>query len=121
MGFLHIGSSGWAIQVDDRALAHLKVVILSELRRGKGVSFTFCHSVGEGSGRETFWINPGTDLRFQFFGGRAPHLNRAWLNQMAEACNSGTGLYLMEEPAEVQQHPQRQQYEQHQQAMPVTA
>lgn len=100
MGFLHIGSGGFAVELDDRALAHLKVVVLSELRKGRGVAFSHVNSVQAGSGRETFWINPTTDLRFQFQGGRAPHLNMTWLRAMAEACQAGTGLYVMDEPAE---------------------
>lgn len=60
----------------------------------------------EGRGRKTFWINPTTDLHFQFQGGRAPRLNRTWLRAMAEACHAATGLYLIEEPAE-QAEPER--------------
>ncbi|MCS5732483.1 DUF7882 family protein [Herbiconiux daphne] len=102
MGYLHIGTSGWSIQVDDRALAHLKIVILTELRKGHGIAFSCKHPADQGSGRETFWINPNTDLRFQFFGGRAPSINRCWLQQMHESCVAGTGLYIMEEPLQLQ-------------------
>ncbi|MFB2580507.1 ATP-dependent DNA ligase [Herbiconiux sp. P15] len=100
MGYLHIGTSGWAVQLDDRTLAHLKIVILSCLRKGQGISFTCTRAAEQGSGRETFWITPSTDLRFQFFGNRAPHLNRGWLQLMADSCSAGTGLYVMDEPAE---------------------
>ena len=98
MGYLHIGQNGFAAQIDDRSLAHLKVVMLSELRDGHSLSFTLAHTRDEGSGRDTFWINQSTDLRFQFHGNRSPQLNRAWLNEMAKATRAGTGLFLMEEP-----------------------
>ncbi len=102
MGFLHIGSNGFAVQIEDRALAHVKIIILSELRKGRGLAFSRVNTVEEGSGRDTFWIHPNTDLRFQFHGNRAPHLNKAWLQAMVEACQSGTGLYVMDEPRESQ-------------------
>ncbi|ARJ04351.1 hypothetical protein GCM10010988_31110 [Cnuibacter physcomitrellae] len=98
MGFLHIGQNGFAAQIDDRALAHLKVVILSELREGHSLAFTMQHTRDEGSGRDTFWINQSTDLRFQFHGNRSPQLNRAWLKELAATARAGTGLYLTEEP-----------------------
>jgi hypothetical protein len=102
MGYLHVGQTGFVTSIDDRALAHLKVVILSAMRSGQGVSLTLKHSPAEGSGRETFWIHPGTDLRFQFLGGRAPHLNHAWLRQMVDSSKANTGLYIMSEPEDQQ-------------------
>lgn len=100
MGYLHIGQNGFLSAVDDRALAHLKIVMLSALRRGDGLSLTLKRDSANGSGRETFWIHPGTDLRFQFLGGRVPHINHDWLHRMADACAGGTGLYIMDEPVE---------------------
>ncbi|MCS5732437.1 DUF7882 family protein [Herbiconiux daphne] len=100
MGYLYIGPTGFMTQIDDRALAHLKVIILTELRNGRGVALSLRHEPAEGSGRETFWVHPGTDVRFQFLGGRAPRLNHTWLRAMADSCTSGTGLYIMNEPEE---------------------
>jgi hypothetical protein len=100
MGHLHIGQNGFSIAIDDRALAHLKIVILSALRRGEGLSLTLRRDSADGSGRETFWIHPGTDLRFQFLGGRVPHINHDWLHRMADACAGPTGLFIMDEPPE---------------------
>lgn len=102
MGYLHIGQSDFLMAIDDRTLAHLKIVILSSLRAGEGISLTLKRDAGQGSGRETFWINPGTDLRFQFAGSRVPHINRVWLKQMVDACAGGTGLFIMDEPPELQ-------------------
>lgn len=100
MGYLHIGLSDFVMAIDDRTLAHLKIVILSGLRQGCGIALTLRHERSEGSGRDTFWIHPGTDLRFRFVGSRVPRLNDAWLQEMVRACKSSTGLYLMSEPAE---------------------
>jgi hypothetical protein len=101
MGYIHIGQNGYTAQIEDRALAHLKVVILSELRAGRSLAFTLSHTRDEGSGRDTFWINQSTDLRFQFRGNRSPQLNRTWLEALARSAHAGTGLHLMDEPREV--------------------
>lgn len=102
MGYLHIGHAGYATEIEDRTLAHLKVIILTELRADRPLSLTLPHPVREGSGRDTFWITPRTDLRFHFQGGRAPRLNRAWLRALAESVTADTGLYIMDEPADLQ-------------------
>lgn len=99
MGYLHIGQTGFVTAIDDRALAHLKVVVLSALRKDQRLSLTLSRGTAEGGGRETFWIHPGTDLRFSFLGGRPPRLNPSWLRIMVASCQADTGLYIMDEPA----------------------
>ncbi len=37
-------SSGFAVQIEDRGLANLKIVILSEVRKGRGVAFRCSHA-----------------------------------------------------------------------------
>ena len=41
MGFLYYGTNSYAVEMDDRPLAHLKVAMLSLLRAGKCMAFTF--------------------------------------------------------------------------------
>lgn len=101
MGLIHYGRADFAIDIDDRTLAHLKVVILTLLRSGQGVAFTFNHRMNEGYGRETIWISPSTDLRFQFFGSRVPQLNRKWIEEMLRSATGSTGLIVTEEPVDV--------------------
>jgi hypothetical protein len=98
MGYLHYGSRDHAVPIEDRTLAHLKVVILSELREGRSIAYSFRRPPSEGSGRETLWLHPAAELRFQFLGNRAPSLNRDWLKAMWKTCQTPTGLYVMEEP-----------------------
>jgi hypothetical protein len=98
MGFLHYGQSDFSINIEDRTLAHVKVVILTLLRDGHSVAFTFAHPMSDGSGRETIWITPTSELRFQFLGSRPPHLNRAWIADMLRAASGQSGLHVTEEP-----------------------
>ena len=70
MGFMYYGSQSHELEIDDRPLAHLKIALLSLLRAGHSVAFSTSRPAGQGSGRETLWISPATDLRFRFVDGR---------------------------------------------------
>ncbi|WP_331782632.1 DUF7882 family protein [Subtercola sp. YIM 133946] len=95
MGFLYYGNEAYPVEIDDRPLAHLKIALLSLLRAGKSVAFSFERATDAGSGRETLWINPTTDLRFRFNGNRPPLTNKPWVKAMITAAQSPTGLRLI--------------------------
>ena len=101
MGFLYYGNNGYAVEINDRPLAHLKIVLLSLLRAGRSVAFCFDTPNDADSGRETLWISPSTEIRFRFNGSRAPHINEQWLKLIIETADASTGLLLMAEPAEI--------------------
>ncbi|MDH6182595.1 hypothetical protein M2152_002777 [Microbacteriaceae bacterium SG_E_30_P1] len=98
MGYLYYGTTAYAVQIDDRPLAHLKVAILSLMRAGESTAFSFVRPADIGSGRETLWISPTTDLRFLFHGSRPPRINQPWVKQIIESAHQPTGLMLMPEP-----------------------
>ncbi len=95
MARFRYGPGEW-VELDDRILAHLQVVMLSKLRRSE--SFAFNWQEPDGSGRITIWIHPTADLRFQYSGSRAPELNRAWLEELSVLANSSSGLHVVPEP-----------------------
>ncbi|KRA24889.1 hypothetical protein ASD65_10965 [Microbacterium sp. Root61] len=97
MGYLYYGNDSYAVEIDDRPLAHLKIAILSLLRAGKSVAFTFDRSAAAGSGRETLWISPSTDIRFRFNGSRVPRINEPWLRSIIATAGTPTGLRLIAE------------------------
>jgi hypothetical protein len=97
MGTLRYGEARVGVPIDDRALAHLKVVIIAKLRRDE--SFAFSWQLPEGQGRATAWLHPAIPLMFEFDGSRAPALNKDWLEELAVAANSNTGLSLTPEPS----------------------
>ncbi|MGW9114559.1 DUF7882 family protein [Microbacterium sp. NPDC055683] len=89
---------GDAIDLDDRTLAHLRIIVMNKLRRSE--PFMFDASPGEGMGRRSFWVHPAVPLQFQFHGGRSPRLNRAWLDDLMKAASGPTGLTITPEPPE---------------------
>jgi hypothetical protein len=100
VGTLYYGDSRFPIPVEDRALAHLKIVIVNKLRRGESFTFSWVKSRSEGHGRSTVWLSPQLALHFEFEGSKAPALNRRWLDELSLVASSGTGLIVVDEPSE---------------------
>ena len=97
MGALIYGTNA-PIPVDDRALAHLQLVIYSKLRAQESFSFNWKDEPGVGDGRGSFWISPGVAITFKYSGSRDPSVNREWLRLLRDAANQPTGLRLLPEP-----------------------
>ncbi|MFE7846763.1 ATP-dependent DNA ligase [Microbacterium sp. NPDC057407] len=106
MGRFVYDSSGNSVEIEDRTLAHIRLVMMNKLRRGE--SFMFEVEVGDGSGRRSFWIHPSVPLVFHFFGGRQPQINRLWVEELIQEASGPRGLTITPEPAEPQAPPHGQ-------------
>ncbi|MEF2977951.1 DUF7882 family protein [Subtercola sp. YIM 133946] len=95
MATLYYGANGTEIDFDDRALAHLKVVIVAKLRRDEKFTLSWENE----SGRSTIWLHPAIELRFGFDERERPPLNRLWIDQLMATANSGDGMRVIPEPA----------------------
>lgn len=100
MGIIYYGDARHPVPVEDRALAHIKVVIVSKLRRGESCTFSWA---SEGDHRETIWLSPYIPLHFVFDSVERPPLNREWLELLAQAAATPGGLFEVPEPAETNQ------------------
>lgn len=100
MGTIFYGDSATPIEIEDRALAHLKVVIATKLRRGESFTLSWRHPEGEEPGRSTVWLHPSIPLRFVFDDPEPPTLSRAWMEELANSANSSGGIMLVAEPAD---------------------
>ena len=98
MGRLIYGAAGDSVEIDDRTLAHLRVVVMNKLRRSEG--FMFDVEIGDGSGRRSLWINSSVAIQFHFFGSRQPRINRVWIEEMMQNASGPNGLTLGPEPDE---------------------
>lgn len=97
MGRFIYDNTSNAVDINDRTLAHLRVVVMNKLRRGE--SFMFDVEVGDGSGRRSFWLSPSVPLQFHFFGSRQPRINRVWIEEMMQLASGPNGLSIPAEPA----------------------
>lgn len=95
MGSLHYGSE--RLELDDRTLAHVQLVIVSKLRKNESFLLSWSVAPGRGSGRYSLWIDTGFPIMFRFEGSRVIRLNRAWLDAMMEHSYTVAGLELMPE------------------------
>ncbi|QIS38471.1 DUF7882 family protein [Clavibacter capsici] len=87
------------IDIDDRPLAHLQVVIFTKLRRKESFPFSWVEDRADGSGRSSIWLAPELSLRFRFSGNRKPALNPRWVELLVATANTSAGLHLVHEPA----------------------
>lgn len=99
MGSLYYGASA-PISIEDRALAHLKVVVATKLRRNESFTLTWRHPEGDPEGRSTVWLHPSIPLRFIFDESEAPELSRRWIEDLAHSANSSGGITLVDEVIE---------------------
>ncbi|WP_136051518.1 DUF7882 family protein [Microbacterium sp. K36] len=96
MGTMQYGS-GSEIQIEDRALAHLKVAIATKLRRNESFTLSWKHPDGDVPGRSTIWLHPSIPLRFTFSEPETPELNVKWVQALMVEASSSGGISLVDE------------------------
>lgn len=99
MGYL-VYDGTTRVEFEDRVLAHLQVVIVNKLRRREGFTMSWKEDVAAGSGRNCIWLDASLPLRFRFDGSKAPQIDRAWIERLAESASSSTGLVATDEVGE---------------------
>ncbi|MGR0320672.1 DUF7882 family protein [Agromyces sp. ZXT2-3] len=97
MGTLYYGNTATAIGIEDRALAHLQIAIVTKLRRGESFTVSWQHPEDQPLGRTTLWLHPNIPLRFSFDDPEPPELNRAYLEELMRSANSTGGIQLVPE------------------------
>jgi hypothetical protein len=94
MGTLYYGAARTALSVDDRLLAHLKVVITSKMRRNESFLLSWDEPVEAGSGRGSVFVHPNCDLVYRFDGSRPPELDQQLLESLSAASMSNRGMII---------------------------
>jgi hypothetical protein len=94
MGTLYYSGAATPIRIEDRALAHLKVVATTKLRRNESFTVSWQHREDEPFGRSTIWLHPSIPLRFTFDDPEPCDLSQAWIAQLAESANATRGITL---------------------------
>lgn len=89
-----------SVDIEDRTLAHLRVVVMNKLRRSESFMFTV-NIDSEGIQRRSFWMHPSVPLQFAFHGSREPRLNRAWIEALMVSASSSNGLFIVPEPPDL--------------------
>ncbi|KAA9089728.1 DUF7882 family protein [Microbacterium radiodurans] len=95
MGVLVYGSQGRTFDIEDRLLAHLRVVFMNKLRRNEPFMF---HRAAD-AGTYSVWVHPAVPIVFQFSGSRPPTINRQWVETLMIEAGGANGLRVIPEPA----------------------
>ncbi len=94
MGTLYYGAARTPIVIDDRLLAHLKVVATSKLRRNESFLISWDEPPENGSGRGSVFIHANCDLVYRFDGARPAELDQQLLETMSAESMSSRGLVI---------------------------
>lgn len=98
MGVLRYGSNE-AFPFDDRLLTHMKLAIVTKLRRGESFTLSWDREPADGSGRSTLWIDAAIPLQFEFSSPRAQmNLNKQWVEQLLASANATGNMVPVPEP-----------------------
>ncbi|MBP3979062.1 ATP-dependent DNA ligase [Microbacterium sp. BLY] len=95
-----IYENGPRVDIDDRALTHIQLVITAKLRRGEPLPFSWKDDASLGGGRTTVWIHAASSMVFKYTVAAHSSINRSWVDALAFTANSPSGMYLTPEPRE---------------------
>jgi hypothetical protein len=98
VGTLIYGGSAMEIGIDDRALAHLQIVVGARLQARERFFLSWRDHSDVGSGRSAVWIDPSVCLVFRYSDARPVRINRAWLDALSASDNGSGTLILVPEP-----------------------
>ena len=96
MGTL-IYSSHLRINISDRMLAHLQIVIGNKLRRQEPFYLTVPAAADQP--RRTIWLSHSLPLAYEYDSEAATPINRVWLEKLSVSANTASGLFPLPEPA----------------------
>ncbi|MGO1562153.1 hypothetical protein CZ771_01270 [Actinomycetales bacterium JB111] len=97
MGVLYYGGPDGAIDIADRVLAHLKVVIAIKLRRGESFMLSWAHPDEQPGRRSAIWLHPSIPLRFLFEDAEPPELDTELIDHLESSASSSGGIRLLAE------------------------
>jgi hypothetical protein len=114
MGSLYYGNDTRAIDIPDRVLAHLKVIIATKLRRGESFTISWKHQDDVAGGRTTLWMHASIPVRFTFDSAEVDSLDTALLQRLANEAGRSGGLTVdldmfdRQPDRKPERHPERQ-------------
>lgn len=93
MGKLFYGSDPQPIDIEDRLLQYLQVVLSTKLRRNESFTITWTDTPAQRA-RTTLWIQPSISLRFLYDSAESTPLSGGYLRELADQAATSSGLML---------------------------
>lgn len=91
------GAQRSVYEFDERTLSHLKMAIVSKLRRHEAFLLSWTTPPEEGAGRISLWISRDIPMVFEFRDTHPPQLNPLWLEALLLESNRTGGMDLISE------------------------
>jgi hypothetical protein len=85
-----------SFDMDDRVLAHLRVVFMNKLRRNEPFMF---HIPDASLGTRSVWVNAAISITFAFSGSRAPVIDPRWIDHLMQEASGPNGLTFEAAPS----------------------
>ena len=101
MGTLEYVTPQHIAEIDDRTLAHLQIVICNKLRRDERFTLRLSPQDGISGPVTVLWMAASLPLRFEYLRQTKHIINPAWLQLLADAAASNSGLWVIPEPLPV--------------------
>jgi hypothetical protein len=92
-----IYGNGREYEFDDRTLSHVKIALVTKLRRHESFLLNWEIPVEQGAGRMSLWISREIPLAFVFNGSRPPALNERWMEALLHTSQRTGGMVVMSE------------------------
>ena len=93
MGKLFYSSDPQAIEIDDRLLQYLQVVLSTKLRRNESFTITWTDTEAAHT-RTTLWVQPAISMRFEYASAEPQRRSGGYLRQLADQAAMSSGLML---------------------------
>jgi hypothetical protein len=101
MGRLVYGNGAQEYEFDDRTLSHVKIALVTKLRRHESFLLNWQIPADQGGGRISLWISREIPIAFVFAGARPPKLNERWMEALLQSSQRTGGMVVIpEEEAE---------------------
>ena len=103
MGRLVYGYAAQEYEFDDRTLSHVKIAVVTKLRRHESFLLNWQVPNHVGGGRISIWISREIPLAFVFSETVPPRLNERWMEVLLQSSQRTGGMTIVsEEEAEAQ-------------------
>lgn len=97
MGRLIYGNAAQEYEFDDRTLSHVKIAVVTKLRRHESFLLNWQVPSEQGGGRISLWISREISLAFVFAETAPPKLNDRWLEALMQTSQRTGGMVVVPE------------------------
>src|ERR1700712_147529 len=97
MGRLIYGNAAQEYEFDDRTLSHVKIAVVTKLRRHESFLLNWQVPSEQGGGRISLWVSREIPMAFVFPDPVPPKLNEQWMEALLRSSQRTGGMIIVSE------------------------